>query len=215
VREAAPSITERRRTIVTTSANTVSAPIRTLTTDDRERALAVLTLAFSTDPPSRWSWPDPRVYLATFPEFALAIGGAAFEQGTAHGVGDLAGVALWLPPGVRPDEDAMGALFQRTVRAEKLADAASLFEQMGAYHPREPHWYLPLIGVDPVCQGGGLGSRLLAHALAQCDRDGALAYLESSNPANIPVYARHGFDVLGTIQQSGSPTITPMLRKPR
>jgi ribosomal protein S18 acetylase RimI-like enzyme len=201
--------------IVTTSSNPAPSPIRTLTTADQERAVAVLTLAFSTDPATRWSWPDPQVYLATFPEFARAIGGAAFEHGTAHGVGDLAGVALWLPPGAHPDDEALSALFQRTAPEEKLAQVAATFEQMGAYHPSEPHWYLPLIGVDPALQGGGLGSRLLAHALAQCDRDGTLAYLESSNPANIPVYERHGFEVLGTVQQPGSPRITPMLRKPR
>jgi hypothetical protein len=42
-----------------------------------------------------------------------------------------------------------------------------------------------------------------------------LAYLESSNLRNVPLYERHGFKVLGTIQAGGSPPITPMLRKPR
>ncbi|MDF0681810.1 MAG: hypothetical protein P0116_12690 [Candidatus Nitrosocosmicus sp.] len=32
-----------------------------------------------------------------------------------------------------------------------------------------------------------------------CDKGNSLAYLESSNPRNIP-YKRHGFDLLGTIQ---------------
>jgi GNAT superfamily N-acetyltransferase len=49
----------------------------------------------------------------------------------------------------------------------------------------EPHWYLPLIGVDPAHQGKGHGDALMAYALQQCDRDHLPAYLESTNPRNI------------------------------
>ncbi len=41
----------------------------------------------------------------------------------------------------------------------------SMFEQMDALHPQEPHWHLPLIGVDPAHQGKGIGSALLSHIL--------------------------------------------------
>jgi ribosomal protein S18 acetylase RimI-like enzyme len=86
---------------------------------------------------------------------------------------------------------------------------------MGTYHPSEPHWFLPFVGVDPLQQGKGFGSALLQHTLIQCDRDSKLAYLESSNPKNISLYERHGFEVLGTIQVGTSPSIFPMLRRPR
>ena len=88
-----------------------------------------------------------------------------------------------------------------------------VFEQMGAYHPHEPCWFLPLIGVDPARQGQGYGSALLRHALEQCDRDNVPAYLESSNPRNVPLYERHGFQALGSIQFGSSPTLVPMLRR--
>jgi hypothetical protein len=39
--------------------------------------------------------------------------------------------------------------------------------------------------------------------------------LESSNPRNITLYQRHGFEILGTIQIGSSPTLVPMLRPPR
>src|SRR3546814_12966763 len=42
----------------------------------------------------------------------------------------------------------------------------------------------------------GHGDALMAYALAQCDCDHAPAYLESSNPRNIPFYQRHGFEQL-------------------
>jgi ribosomal protein S18 acetylase RimI-like enzyme len=91
----------------------------------------------------------------------------------------------------------------------------AVFEHMGRYHPSQPYWYLPLIGVDPVHQRKGYGSALLRHALLQCDRDHAPAYLESTNPANIRLYERHGFEVLDTIQVRSSPPIFPMLRAAR
>ena len=52
---------------------------------DRQRAVASLTLAFSTDPVVRWAWPDQEQYLSYWPRFVDAFGGGAFDQGTAHG----------------------------------------------------------------------------------------------------------------------------------
>jgi GNAT superfamily N-acetyltransferase len=116
---------------------------------------------------------------------------------------------------VHPDENVLITLLQHTVSEPLQHDVFAVFEQMGHYHPREPHWYLPLIGVDPFHQGKGYGAALLQHALIPCDRDHRLAYLESTNPKNIPLYERHGFALLGTIQVGTSPALFPMLRKPR
>jgi ribosomal protein S18 acetylase RimI-like enzyme len=95
------------------------------------------------------------------------------------------------------------------------ADAFTIFEHMGAAHPKEPHWYLWMIGTDPIRQGQGYGSALLRHTLGVCDRDKRLAYLESSNPRNLSLYLRHGFELTGTIQVGTCPPIFPMVRKPR
>ncbi|HXG65336.1 MAG TPA: GNAT family N-acetyltransferase [Blastocatellia bacterium] len=190
-------------------------PIKSATTSDQDHTIAVIVLAFSTDPAARWTYPDPHDYLRYFPAIVRAFGGKAFEHGSAYYVDGFSGAALWLPPDVRPQEDEMIALFQRTVSGRTQEELFSVFEQMGSYHPAEPHWYLPLIGVDPARQGNGYGSALMKHALVACDREQKLAYLESSNPRNIPLYQRHGFEVLGTIQVGSSPPIFPMLRRPR
>ena len=60
----------------------------------------------------------------------------------------------------------MGEILERTCPASIKADAAALLEQQARHHPAEPHWYLPLIGVDPSRQNQGHGSALLRHALA-------------------------------------------------
>ena len=182
---------------------------------EAERAVAVIVLAFAADPVARWSYPDPAQYLEYFPAVVRAFGGRAFARGTGYHVEGFAGAALWLPPGVGLDEEAMAAIMERSVPAERQPEISAVFERMGSYHPHEPHWYLPLIGVDPARQGGGLGSALLQHALERCDREHAPAYLELTNPANIRLYRRHGFAELGTIQEGSSPPIVPMLRAAR
>ena len=188
--------------------------IKTVTADEEEAAINVVVRAFSADPAARWLYPDPHQYSVNFPSFVRAFGGEAIEQGSAYSIDGCSGVALWLPPDVHSDEEAIAGLIQRTVSNQRQEEIFALLGQMGGYHPSEPHWYLPLIGVDPALQGKGYGSRLMEHALSRCDRDKQLAYLESSNPKNISLYERHGFELLGTIQVGGSPPIFPMLRKP-
>jgi ribosomal protein S18 acetylase RimI-like enzyme len=122
---------------------------------------------------------------------------------------------MWLPPGIAPDEEKLMTLTETHAPKDRVADMMQVFEQMDRYHPKDSCWYLPLIGVDPAQQGRGCGSALLQYALSRCDRDGVPAYLESSNPRNISLYLRHGFEIIGNIQVGSSPTMAPMLRRPR
>lgn len=178
-------------------------------------AIGVVTLAFSTDPVARWMYPNPSEYLKHFPEFIRAFAGRSFEKGSAYLSPDAAGAALWLRPEVEPDEDLLIGLFWSSTSERVQRDLFPMFEQMGAYHPKTPHWYLPMIGVDTAQQGRGIGASLMQHALANCDADGLPAYLESSNPRNISLYERFGFEVVGTIQVGDAPPLYPMLRQPQ
>ena len=66
--------------------------------------------------------------------------------------------------------------------------------KMDKVHPHDPpSWYLLGLGTVKEHQGKGLGSAVLSHMLSRCDTEGLPAYLESSNPRNVPFYARHGF----------------------
>jgi ribosomal protein S18 acetylase RimI-like enzyme len=116
---------------------------------------------------------------------------------------------------VHPNEEAMVAIVESTVAASTRAELYAVLEQMGSYHPAEPHWYLPLIGVAAAAQGKGCGGALLGFALERFDEQSQMAYLESTNPRNISLYKRHGFEELGEIQVGSSPTIVPMARRPR
>jgi len=189
--------------------------IRTATAADAEQCIAALTLAFAGDPPCRWAWPDPQQYLEAFPRFARAFGGEAIAHGTTHYYDDFSGVAFWLPPGTAPDEESLVKVVEDTVADAQKGAMFSIFEQMDALHPQEAHWHLPLVGVDPAHQRKGIGSALLSHILKVCDGQKVSAYLEATSPRNVPLYERHGFEAVGSIQVADSPQIIPMLRKPR
>lgn len=181
---------------------------------DRQRGIATLTLAFSSDPVVRWAWPDHELYLTYWPRFVDAFGGRAFDHGTAHSLEGCTAVALWLPPGAEPDGETLMGLMRESMDDPTYTDVNGVFEQMDEHHPTDDHWYLPLTGVDPVAQGRRLGSELLRHALQTCDRDGLPAYLEATSPRSRNLYARHGFDVVGIIQAGASPPLWAMLRPP-
>ena len=175
-------------------------------------AISTIVLGFAADPMVRWTWPDSSEYLRVMPRFVKAFGGRAFEHGTAYITEGARAAALWLPPGVEPDEAAMGAVLEGALRPEIAGDVGVILKGMAEHHPHEPHWYLPLVAADPNWIGQGLGALLMKHALRRCDEEGIVAYLESTNPRNLSLYERHGFGIMGKIQSGSSPVLTPMLR---
>jgi GNAT superfamily N-acetyltransferase len=182
---------------------------------DSASVIATLVTAFVDDPFIRWMFPKPETYLGAFPGVLKYFAGAAFENRTAYRAQECKGAALWLPPGVSPDEEGLGQVLKDHVDAERQERVFAVMEQVGAGHPEEAHWYLPAMGVDPKEQGKGFGAALLGESLGMCDTSCRLAYLESTNPRNVPFYQRHGFDVVGEIQIDGSAVLTRMLRLAR
>jgi ribosomal protein S18 acetylase RimI-like enzyme len=181
----------------------------------REPLTATLSLGFAADPVARWFFPDPSTYQACFPRLVSAVAGRAFDHGSAHGLADGRAVALWLPPGIGPDDEAIVELMVGSVDAERFEELAAFGDQLQTFHPVDEHWYLTFVGVDPIAQGRGLGSVLLQHGLAICDRDGLPAYLEASTPRSRALYERLGFEEVGRIQAGTSPPVWAMRRDPR
>jgi len=189
--------------------------VQSASQDRRKAVLDIMTLGFASDPVMRWTWPDPATFLATFPKIAEGFGGRGFAHDSVFETICGRAAAMWLPPDVEPDSEAMAEASAASIRPDRIEETNAFFSQMADYHPQEPCWYLPLIAADPAHTGQGLGAALMRHALAKVDADGLPAYLESSNPRNISLYQRYGFEVMGEIQAGSSPVMTPMIRPAR
>ena len=162
--------------------------VAAVTPTNAQRVLHTLTLAFADDPASRWLYPEEVQYLRHFPTFAMAFGGAAIDRGTALATRDYSAVALWLSPQAGPNEEALAELIKQSIPLSRIAGVLALVAEMGRVHPREPHWYLPLIGVEPARRGMGLGAALLRPVLEECDAAHLHANLEATSSRSVPLY---------------------------
>ena len=108
-------------------------PVRTATEADEIPIIDTIVLAFAADPVARWIYPEPRQYLASMPSFARVFGEGAFSHNGAHCTEGYAGAALWLPPNVHPDEEALGEVMESTVSASTRGELIAVFEQMEEY----------------------------------------------------------------------------------
>jgi ribosomal protein S18 acetylase RimI-like enzyme len=189
--------------------------VRVAGADEHEAVLDALMLAFASDPCLRYLLSTPQALLAGFRPFATGMGGASLAAGTAWLAADADAAAMWLPPGVESDREAMFAVAGQWIRPERAETIGAVGEAMAGYHPEEPHWYLAMIGVDPSRQGRGLGSAVLKESLRRVDESGLPAYLESSNPKNVPLYERFGFEVMGHVAPGDFPGLHPMWRPAR
>jgi len=87
--------------------------------EDYERLVASLVAAFICDPFIRWMFPDARQYLHYFPLVLKYFAGRAFEHVSAYRSSDFRAAAMWLPPGVGPDEEALGRNRRRASQSRK------------------------------------------------------------------------------------------------
>lgn len=195
--------------------------VRAAAGDDVTAAASAMARAFRDKQPFLWLEPAPqarhRLVEALFlsmlrhlhrpgdgPEIALA--------GSA-----IAGCAVWSPPGAgRPPilrRLAAGWTMARAVGLRGMQSISmrgkALEDAFHAARPREPHWYLVGLGVEPESHGNGIGGALLRSGLARCDRQRMPAYLECLEEL-MPYYEARGFTFLrwididpGTPRQAG------------
>ncbi len=194
----------------------------------RDQIAAIWARAFEPDPLMKWVFPDDSTRLESLRRwwgFTLDHQPPGSEL---HGTRADGCVGYWQPPQSENDSSAETNKADRgesdghvafvAMMTELLGDLApSRMEALGKMHQArlsEPHWYLAVLGTSPNQQGKGLGGRVLAPMLERCDRIGMLAYLESSNPANVAFYRRHGFVPHNEFILGEGVLITPMSREP-
>ncbi len=76
---------------------------------------------------------------------------------------------------------------------------------MPDHRPRDDHWYLVVLGVEPSMQGQGLGRRLLDALFAEVAAQPGEICLECDRPESVRFYERAGFDTRDEAEVHGVP----------
>lgn len=191
------------------------------TGEDAPMLTRVLCRAFDADPVMNWVLRQDAGRAFAFEwMFRLSLA-MTLPHGHVYTTPDRMATALWTPPGkwqwragwVRQLWQLPG--FVRAIGVNRLRTVLPAVAALEARHPKQPHFYLFELAVDPPLQGQGLGGALLRHVLDVCDRDGLPAYLENSNPRNTPLYQRNGFQVLECLRLGrDGPPVWLMWREP-
>src|ERR1700761_5048895 len=159
-------------------------PIRRARPEDVPVLAGVLARAFMDDPVASWAWRPEALRPAALERFQATRLRQLIAKEEVWCSEDLACAALWAPPGhwhsSLLETAQLVPCFLRPSLFVRLPLVAVGWELLERGHPREPHYYLAVLGTDPSAQGKGIGSAVLHGVLEQCDRDGIGAFLESS-----------------------------------
>jgi GNAT superfamily N-acetyltransferase len=193
---------------------------------DKPALVGTLARAFYDDPLFGYFLPDLVAQskgLLHYMSAAVADASPFGEIWIARTDGKIACGAVWLPHGAYPRglrRDLMTNLrgapaFMRTGR--RIAGALRLLATLDQAHHQleEPHYYLGILGTDPLYQRSGAGSAALRPVLEKCDTEGLTAYLETQKEDNLAYYARHAFELIQKVEIEGLPPVWTLSRKPR
>ena len=203
------------------SSDTRAAELVSLTVDAIPRAVDLMSRAFQADPLVDWVVrSDAKRDEGIRRFFDVCLRQLTVPYGEVWTTGDFGGVAMWTPPerfslGVGAQLHFLGQAI-RGMQARHVLSRLVAFSEIDRRHPREPHYYLFFLGVDPERQAEGIGSQMMASVLARCDARGMSAYLEATRPDLIPFYERFGYRPLEPFRLPyGGPCLYPMLRQPQ
>jgi hypothetical protein len=185
--------------------------VRTATVHDARIIGETLAKAFVADPVVRWMLPHPHRDALLFRVLATHVHAAPGSAQIAFENGEPVGAALWDPPGHRRALRQQLAGNLSFVRAMRMGARRGLRLEaaFARNQPQGPYLYLAQLGA--VNPGNGVGSAMLEQRL---DGYEGPAYLESSHPANVPLYERFGFEVTTAFNlPEGGPPVWGMLRR--
>lgn len=184
--------------------------IITATPAHRDRVVESLVAAFANDPILRFLFPDD----TTYPPYAAAFFGHLFDKRvpkeTVWTVADGASVAIWEPPGADSGDDPHDS-WTSTLPADVTARIRAYNDALHKALPTTPFWYLGVLGTHPDHAGHRWGHAVMSAGLQRAAADGLPAVLETSNPANIEIYRRAGWQI---IDEMTDPLPTWIMQQP-
>ncbi|RAG83856.1 GNAT family N-acetyltransferase [Streptacidiphilus pinicola] len=194
--------------------------VRTAGADDVDAVVATLTTAFFRDPVWGPAFPDPGRRAAQAGALWRLLATSALRYPWLLVTGNVEAAAVWIPPGgeelTEAEADGFAGFLREITDEATAAGILAVLEPMEAARPKEPHFYLSLLGTHDDHRGQGLGVALLRESLVRIDELRMPAYLESSNPAaNDKRYAALGFVPNGELVMPDGHVVTTMWRPAR
>jgi ribosomal protein S18 acetylase RimI-like enzyme len=124
--------------------------------------------------------------------------------------GKVIAAAVIYPPGSYPLPVVdLWLLLIKSILGNGLYDISPWLRwlaEVDQLHPKEAHYYLEYLGVEPEQQGKAVGSAILQHLINKADREHVGCYLENANQRNIPFYQRFGFQIMSEKEIIGIPS---------
>jgi ribosomal protein S18 acetylase RimI-like enzyme len=74
----------------------------------------------------------------------------------------------------------------------------------GRHDPREDHWHIGLLAVEPRVQGLGVGTQLMVDHCARMDEARTVSYLETDCAINVRFYEKFGYRIAGQARVLGA-----------
>ncbi len=178
-----------------------------LAEDQVKPAAEALARAFQDDPLMAHFIPDASRRKSLLPRWYRMVTRNGVLYGEVYATSaSLEGVAAWFPPGkakitswrmIRVGGLSLVYFYLRT--RDVVSRVMSYLEytsELQERHAPFPHWYLFPIGVDPIFQGKGYGSRLLRPMLVRIDQENLPCYLETDTERSVSIYQHYGFEVV-------------------
>jgi GNAT superfamily N-acetyltransferase len=190
--------------------------MRTAVPADIGAVTEIVALAFADDPVWGAALARPDGSTAHHGSYWRLFVEGAVPQGMVFRSDDNAAVAVWIPPGGEEMSEAQVDEL-RDIVTSNLDPAAqdamfALWDRFDENHPHtEPHVYLSLLATHPRHRGRGIAQALVRENLAEFDRQGLAAYLESTNPANDHRYERLGFTKIGSFEGATPGSVVSMM----
>lgn len=186
------------------------------TAADIDAVVRTLTTAFFNDPLWGPAFPDTGQRASQAAAMWRLYASSALRYHWLLVSDEAKAVAVWIPPGgeelTSEESNGLPRLLRQTAGQDVAEAIVTINEQFTAVRPKQPHFYLTLLGVHNHHRGKGLGMALLAESLAHIDALDAPAYLESSNPANLQRYEGVGFTPLEEVVVATGHVVTTMWR---
>ncbi len=167
---------------------------------------------FAREPFHQWMVPDPKRWAERAPRYFRTYIKMILRDGCTDTANDGAATALWLVP-PKPGGGVLSRIQMPFVlwrlAGVKFKEVWEVIPQIEQNRPKEPHWYLDMLGVDPSHARQGLGSALLQYGLARSDAANQPVFLDAMSAENVSFYEHHDFHVTAqTTLHSGLPIWT-------